>query len=209
MNLLKSEYSLLKKYNVSRETILDLYELENLIISKNKEINLISKRTENDIRMRHIVDSAQAIDFIDINDEKCTDIGSGGGMPGLVLAVMTKEKKNMLFELYEKSYHKSNFLKEVSRKLTLNTKIRQKNIFNEKNLESGTVVARAFKPLPIMLNLLNNNFLRFKNLVLFMGENGKKSLNDAYKYWEFEYKIKKSITNNNSFLVNIKNIKKK
>ena len=71
MNLLKSEYSLLKKYNVSRETILDLYELENLIINKNKEINLISKKTENDIRIRHIVDSAQAIDFIDINDKKC------------------------------------------------------------------------------------------------------------------------------------------
>ena len=60
-------------------------------------------------------------------------------------------KNSMKVHLYEKSYHKSRFLKEVSEKLNLNTKIFQKNIFEIKNLETGTIMSRAFKPMPVVL----------------------------------------------------------
>ena len=82
-------------------------------------------------------------------------------------------------------------------------------IREEKKLISGTVVARAFKPLPIILELLEKNFEKYSNLVVFMGKNGKQLLEDSIKKWEFEYKNKRSITNKDSFLINIKNIKKK
>ena len=72
--------------NVSRETLKELEDYSNAIISRNKRINLISKSTENTIKQRHIEDSAQIIDFIDKNDIKvCTDIGSGAGLPGICL----------------------------------------------------------------------------------------------------------------------------
>ena len=82
----------------------------------------------------------------------------------------------MKINLYEKSYHKSLFLKEVSRKLKLETEVIQKDIFQSKELMSGTIMARAFKPLPIVLELVYENFSSYKNLILFMGKNGKNVL---------------------------------
>ena len=203
------DYSKLEHLDVSRETFPDLEEFRSLIIQKNKEINLISTNTEKISKERHIIDSAQIVEFIDKNDKICTDIGSGSGLPGIVLAIIMKHKKSdMMFHLYEKSFHKSNFLIEVSKRLNLKTKIFQKDIFKEKNLLSDTIVSRAFKPLPIILHLAKNNFKKFKNVVLFLGKNGKDLLEQALKEWEFEYIKKNSLTNPDSFLIKIKNIKK-
>ena len=120
-------YSKLEPLNVSRETFPELEEFRKIIIKNNKDINLISKKTEEISKERHIIDSAQIIDFIDKNDNICTDIGSGSGLPGIVLAIIMKHKNSkMEFHLYEKSFHKSNFLKEVSEKLKLKTTIYKK-----------------------------------------------------------------------------------
>ena len=203
------EYSKLEPLNVSRETFPELEEFRSLILKKNKEINLISYKTEEISRERHIVDSAQIIDFINKNDNLCTDIGSGSGLPGIVLAIIMKHKKSdMEFHLYEKSFHKSNFLREVSKKFNLNTKIFQKNIFEEKNLTTDIIVARAFKPLPVVLNLVNENFKKYKSIILYLGKNGKQILMDSLSNWQFEYKEKKSLTSEDSFLVKIYNLKK-
>ena len=206
------KYSLLEQLNVSRETCVDFEKFISMLIKKNQEINIIGKETakNNNIRQRHIVDSAQAIDFVDLNANTTSDIGTGGGMPGIVMAIIMKNLKNkMKINLYEKSYHKSLFLKEVSRKLKLETEVIQKDIFQSKELMSGTIMARAFKPMPIVLELVYKNFSSYKNLILFMGKNGKNVLEQTLKNWDFDYKEKKSITNSDSFLLNIKNIKKK
>ena len=76
-----NNYLILDKFNVPRETFSELDEFKDLIIEKNKEINLISYKSVGDIRKRHIVDCAQIIDLIDINSKICTDIGSGAGLP--------------------------------------------------------------------------------------------------------------------------------
>ena len=204
------KYSILDKFNVSRETCIDFERFISLILEKNQKINLIGKKTESIIRERHIIDSAQAIDLIDLNDTICSDLGSGGGLPGIVLAIMMKNlNQPMKFKLYEKSHLKSIFLKNVSRKLNLNTEVIEGDIFERNNLRSETVIGRAFKPLPVVLELMNKNFSKYKNLILFMGKNGKQTLNDAFKVWKFEYKEKMSLTSADSFLISIKNIKKK
>jgi len=205
-------YSKLKDLNVSRETFLDFENYISMIIEKNKKINIISQNTSSKkaIIDRHIIDSAQIIDFVDFNYNTTTDLGSGGGMPGIVVAIMLKNmKKSMNVHLYEKSYHKSRFLEEVSEKLNLNTKIFQKNIFEIKNLETGTIMSRAFKPMPVILDLVYENFSKYKNLIFFMGKNGKKIFESSKKDWELEYIEKKSLTNEDSFLLNIKKITKK
>jgi len=205
-----NNYHILRKFNVSRETykMLDVYR--KLVIEKNKEINLISKKTVVNFVERHTIDCAQAIDFIDFNSKKCTDLGSGAGLPGVIIAIMLKERNiRMKINLYEKSYHKAKFLRLISEKLKLDVEIFEKDIFKEKNLSTETIIARAFKPLPTILDLVEKNFKNYSNLIIFMGKNGKQIIEDSIKKWKFEYKEKRSITSNDSFLVSIKNIKKK
>ena len=197
--------------NVSRETLYQLELYKNSIISKNKSINLISKSTEKLINTRHIEDSAQTIDFIDKNDIKiCTDLGSGAGLPGIVLGILMKSKKP-LFKLifYEKSYHKSIFLEQMTKKFNLNSEVHRKNIFDERNLITDVIISRAFKPLPIIFQIAKTNFKNFKYIILFLGKSGKKILNDALKFWKFDYEEKKSLTSTESMIVKISNLKKK
>ena len=211
-NIILNTYSKISNLNVSRETCNELEALISMIEEKNKEINIISKKKyqKQDIRKRHIIDSEQIIDFIDLNCNTTSDLGSGGGMPGLIVAIVMKRVKNsMKVHLYEKSYHKCVFLKEVSKKLNLNTEIIQKDIFTVKNIETGTIMSRAFKPMPIILDLVNDNFKKFKNIILFMGSSGRKTLNEILQNWDLDYEEKKSLTNDDSFILNIKNIKKK
>ena len=211
-NLILNSYSKISNINVSRETCNELENLISMILEKNKEINIISKKIseKKELRERHIIDSAQIIDFIDLNYNTTCDLGSGGGMPGLIVAIVMKKLKNSLkINLYEKSYHKCAFLKEVSKKLNLNTEVIQKDIFTVKNIETGTIMSRAFKPMPAVLSLINENFKNFKNIIFFMGVSGRQILNDTLKEWNMEYEVKKSITNEKSFILNIKKIEKK
>ena len=197
--------------NVSRETFKELKDYSSSIISRNKEINLISASTEKSINTRHIEDSAQTIDFINKKDIKvCTDLGSGAGLPGIVLAILMKHK-NPLFKVifYEKSFHKSNFLKEMSKKFKLNTEIHQKNIFKEKNLNTDVIISRAFKPLPIIFEIASKNFKNFKYIILFLGKSGKEIMKDALLNWKFDYEEKKSLTSEGSLVIKISNLEKK
>ena len=174
-NVFLNSYSEISNLNVSRETCVEFETLISMIQDKNREINIISKKyTEKEIiRERHIKDSVQIIDFIDLNSNTTSDLGSGGGMPGIIVAiVMKKLKKGMKINLYEKSFHKCVFLREVSKKLKLNTEVIQKDIFTVKNIETGTIMSRAFKPMPVLLDLVNKNFKKYKNLILFMGKSG-------------------------------------
>ena len=196
---------------VSRETLDELNKYSLSILKKNKEINLISTSTEKSIKSRHIEDSAQIIDFVDKNDiSVCTDLGSGAGLPGIVLSILMKSKKpEFKVILYEKSYHKSNFLKEISKKFNLNTEINQKNIFDQKNLQTDIIISRAFKPLPVIFEIALKNFKKFKYIILFLGKRGKEILKEAAKKWEFDHEERKSLTNEESLVIKISNLKKK
>ena len=211
-NVILNSYSKFPNLNVSRETCNDLEHLISMIQEKNKEINIISRKTDEKgvIRERHILDSAQIVDFIDLNSNTTCDLGTGGGMPGLIVAIAMKKIKNtMKINLYEKSHNKCVFLKEVSKKLNLNTEIIHKDIFTVKNIETGTIMSRAFKPMPVILNLVRENFKKYKNIIFFMGSSGKKILNETLKEWDLDYEVKKSLTNDESFILNIQKIRKK
>ena len=211
-NVILNSYSKIPNLNVSRETCNDLERLISMIQEKNREINIISKKTDEKcvIRERHILDSAQIVDFVDLNSNTTCDLGTGGGMPGLIVAIAMKKIKNtMKINLYEKSHNKCVFLKEVSKKLNLNTEIIHKDIFTVKNIETGTIMSRAFKPMPVILNLVRENFKKYKNIIFFMGSSGKKILNETLKEWDLDYEVKKSLTNDDSFILNIRKIRKK
>tara|TARA_B100001778_G_scaffold121313_1_gene99660 strand:- start:52 stop:690 length:639 start_codon:yes stop_codon:yes gene_type:complete len=205
---LEIDYKKIKSL-VSRETLKELETFRKLIIMRNNDINLISSTTIEASKDRHIVDSAQIIDFVDKNTSICTDLGSGAGLPGIVLAIIMKHKNSdMQFNLYEKSYHKSKFLEEVSRKFNLNTKVFNQNIFEQENLHSEIIVARAFKPMIVILDLVNKSFKKFSNIILLLGKNGRSSIKECQKKWKFDYVEKNSLTNEESLVIKISNLKK-
>ena len=120
----QNHQGLIKLLQVSRETIESLNIYEALLLENNKKLNLISKSTENIIKTRHILDSAQVIDFIDKNSKICADLGAGAGFPGIVLSILFKERKYPIrMNLYEKSPKKCQFLSKVIKKLDLNALI--------------------------------------------------------------------------------------
>ena len=92
-NVILNYYSKIPNLNVSRETCNELESLISMIQEKNKEINLISREIyeKEQIRQRHIIDSAQIIDFVDLNCNTTSDLGTGGGMPGLIIAIVMKK----------------------------------------------------------------------------------------------------------------------
>ena len=196
---------------VSRETIISLEKYENYLINANKTLNLIGKSTINQIWTRHFLDSAQVIDFIDKNDKTLVDIGSGAGFPGLVLAIMSKDRKIPLkIKLIEKSSKKIIFLKKLINKLRLNVDVMDQNILEgSKKLSEDIFVARAFKPLQIVLELIHNKAENWNKIFIFLGKTGKNELLQASKSWDIKYKQRMSVTSTDSFVLEINNLEKK
>ena len=99
-NVILNSYSKISNLNVSRETCNELESLISMIQEKNKKINIISKKMceKEGIRDRHIIDSAQITDFIDLNCNTTTDLGTGGGMPGLIVGIIMKQIKMLIMD---------------------------------------------------------------------------------------------------------------
>ena len=196
---------------VSRETITSLKKYEDMLINANKTLNLVGNSTINDIWNRHFLDSAQVIDYIDKNDKTLVDLGSGAGFPGLVLAITLKDKKIPLkIKLIEKSPKKVKFLRDLINELHLDVKVINQNIFEEpKKLLEDVFVARAFKPLKIILQLIHNKAVNWKKIFIFLGKTGKNELLQASKIWDIEYKQRVSVTSNDSIVIEINRLNKK
>ena len=196
---------------VSRETITSLVKYENYLIKSNKTLNLIGKSTINKIWVRHFLDSAQVIDFIDKNTCSLIDLGSGAGFPGLIIAILAKDRKIRLkVKLIEKSTKKALFLREIVNYLNLNVEVLNINaLTHAKKLEADLIVARAFKPLKIILRFLDKNTKNWKKVFLFLGKTGQNELLQASKSWDIKYKQRMSLTSSDSIVIEINKLKKK
>jgi len=194
---------------VSRETSEKLDSFYNHLIFKNKKMSLIAKSTERLTYIRHFEDSAQIIDYLDDDSQEILDIGTGAGFPGIILDIIKVDKnKKFNMNLLEKSAKKCKFLKETIRLLELDIKIHNVDINMLRNKNYNVIVARAFKPLLVLLNILDNTNIKFKKLILHKGEKYESEILDAQKYWEIKCEFKKSITNNLSKIFVINSAKK-
>ena len=204
-------HTLTSNYQVSRETIGSLVKYEEMLIKSNKSLNLIAKSTVQNIWIRHFLDSFQVIDFVDENQKTLVDLGSGAGFPGLVLSIAAKEKKIPLkIKLIEKSKRKTIFLKEIITKLKLNADVVNENIEDKKfHFVDDAFVARAFKPIPKIFELIHNKAENFKKIIIFLGKNGQEGLLQASKNWHIQYKQRMSVTSNDSFIIEVNKLIKK
>ena len=170
----------------------------NALISANKKHNFISKSTEFDIWHRHILDSAQLVKFIDFSKGSLSDLGSGAGFPGLVLAIFN-ENKDFEVKLYEKSPVKRTFLEEISKRLSIKVEIKG-NVYEE-IVDTDYVVSRAFKKFELIIQVSREIVKKSHKLIVLKGQNAQEDLKKAFKNQKYPYKLECSMTNNNSKII--------
>ena len=199
----------MKKFNVSRETITSFCEYENLLTKWNEKINLVSKNTLVDIWDRHFLDSGQIINHVDASGKTWVDVGAGAGFPGLVVALLLKDKKiDCDFTLVEKNKKKAFFLNEVIRNLNLKVKVVNSSINCIEPLNADILSARAFSELKDLIQIAYHH-RREGGVCLFLkGENYRFELDKTLNYWFFDYDIVNSLSDPSGKIIRVKKILK-
>ena len=187
--------------NFSDISINKLKLFSNRVILANKKHNFISKSTETNIWQRHILDSAQLVKFIDFKSGSLSDLGSGAGFPGIVLAIFN-DNEDFHVKLFEKSPVKRKFLDVIIKDLDLNAKV-LKNI-NDEVLDSEIIVCRAFKKLDQIIQVSREIAKKPHKLIVLKGQNAQEELNKAFKNEKYPYKIENSMTDKHSRIIIIK-----
>ena len=193
-----------EQLNFTSKSIATLKIFVDELINANKKHNFISKSTEADIWQRHILDSAQLVKFIDFSKGSLSDLGSGAGFPGLVLAIFNNNK-DFHVKLFEKSPVKRAFLKEISNKLSLKVEIKG-NIYEE-IVDADYIVSRAFKKLEVIIQVSREIIKKPHKMIVLKGQNAHEDLKKAFKRKKYAYKLEDSITNKDSKII-IVDIKK-
>lgn len=195
--------------SVSRETLLKLNKFHELLIENNKKMSLISKKTEEIAVERHYEDCAQLIKYLKKSDKTILDIGTGAGLPGIILEII-KNDYEMSFSthLVEKSPKKGKFLEKANSFLDLDLKIHNCDVGSMKKKDFTTLISRAFKPMRSFLQIISNAQLKYKKIIMMKGENFMDEFNEAKKYFEINCDIHESMTNPGSKLFVIKGVTK-
>ena len=192
INILKNDL------NFNDYSIEKLKKFTNLVLRENKKHNLIAKSTENQIWVRHILDSAQLVKFIDFSSNSLADLGTGAGFPGLVVDIFNKNKAFHV-KLYEKSPVKRQFLMMVIRELSLNAQVL--GDVREEVIDSDIIICRAFKKLEHVIQVSREIAKKPHKLIILKGQNAQDELNKSLKFKKYPYKLEKSITNIDSKII--------
>ena len=200
----------IKGLNVSRETLKSFCEYEALLSKWNKKINLVSQNTLARLWNRHFLDSGQIINHVDALGKKWVDVGAGAGFPGLVVALLLRDRKiDCDMVLVEKNTNKVFFLNEVIRKLNLNVKVVNKNVDTIEPLNADIFTARAFSELKNLIELAFRH-RKERGICLFLkGENYRFELDKTLNYWFFDYDIFDSVSNSSGKIIRVKKIFKR
>ena len=186
------------QFNFRSKSISDLKIFIEELLKANRRHNFIAKSTEMNIWHRHILDSAQLIKFIDFSKGSISDLGSGAGFPGLILAIFNANK-DFHVKLYEKSPVKRAFLEEISNKLSIKVQIFG-NIYDE-IIDSNYIVCRAFKKLDTIIQVSREIVKKPHKLIILKGQNAQNDLKKAFKKEKYDYKLENSITDEGSKII--------
>ena len=180
------------------QSIDKLKMLETELLNANKKYNFIAKSTEDSIWSRHILDSAQLVKYINFKQGSLSDLGSGAGFPGLVLAIYN-QNFNFHVKLYEKSPVKRDFLDEMIDKLKIKAEL-YPNVFDG-IIESEYIVSRAFKKLDKIIQVSREIAKKPHKLIILKGQNAQKEAIKAFKSYKYSYKLEESMTDKKSKII--------
>ncbi len=187
------------KLNFTNKSIKKLTVFHDYLLKWNKKYNLISKNTENQVWSRHILDSAQLVRFInDFKSASISDLGSGAGFPGIVLAIFYEDD---LFhvKLVEKSPIKRIFLEKIISKLALNVQIIE-NAYSEK-ASADIVVCRAFKKLKEIVKISREIYEKPHKILILKGKDAQAEINTLSLQKNYSYSLESSMTDHKSKII--------
>ena len=192
---------------VSRETYDKLRDYESLIQKWNPSINLVAKSTMSDLWNRHIFDSAQVYYAASAElSGNCTDIGSGGGLPAIVIAILAQSTdKQVQMTMVESDKRKSVFLRTAIRELGLhNANVLNERIENVQMPVSKFISARALAPLTELFGFAQKLSDDKTTLLFQKGKNWLTEIEIAQNHWSFDYEAIKSETDSNAVILKIR-----
>lgn len=203
-----SEARFLEAVNVSRETLERLRAYDALLQKWNPKINLVSGSTLNEVWSRHFLDSAQIFDLAD-GDGLWADLGSGGGFPGLVVAILAMEKRpNLTVTLVESDLRKSAFLASVARELGLTVDLQSQRIEAMAALSADVISARALAPLDKLLEFADQHLAARGKAIFLKGASWRSELATAQKLWSFDFEAHESKTGDGAAILVIDGVKR-
>lgn len=200
---------LIAAQRVSRETMDKLRAFESLLRKWNSRINLVSPSTLPDLWARHVVDSAQVFSIAHIKRGLWVDLGSGGGLPAIVCAILAQElRPEINFILIESDKRKSAFLAICSQELALPVTVMASRAEAVEPLSADIVSARALAPLPELLPLVARH-LHLNGLALLpKGKAHQAELEAARTGWQFEFESHRSLTDTSARIFAMKDIQR-
>ncbi|EAR53049.1 glucose-inhibited division protein B [Oceanicola granulosus HTCC2516] len=185
-------------------------EFAQLVAKWNPRINLVSKGSLADLHDRHIADSIQLYRHIPPEVESWADLGSGGGFPGIILAILAKGTRSSPIEvtLVESDQRKATFLRTASRQLDLAVNVATSRIEDLPPMNAHGLSARALAPLTKLLDYAARH-LSPDGFALFpKGETAAKEIATAEADWSFDLEQIPSITNPEAVILKLKRIKR-
>lgn len=209
MRALDGKEKFLEHFNVSRETIERLEIYEELIRKWNSAINLVAASTVDQIWDRHFLESVQAYDFADANSGKWLDLGSGGGFPGAVVAILAAEADSTIrMTCIESDIRKCEFLRTVSRSTGIPMQVVSRRIEETPPQEASIISARALSSLGKLLQFADRHVAPAGQAVFLKGESWPQEVDNARNDWTFDLETCPSLTNPTSALLKLRNIKR-
>lgn len=192
--------------DVSRETVARLDHFEDLLRRWNPKINLIAPSTIPQIRQRHIDDSLQIAAHVQPEDGLWADIGSGGGLPGIILAIAFADRP-VDFVLVESDQRKSTFLRTAIRELDLpKARVVTARIEEADPLNAAYLSARALAPMPRLMPYLRRHLAQNGQAWLMKGEQWQAELEEARRSWKFNDEAFPSQTQSGAAIIKISGV---
>ncbi|MCB5199214.1 16S rRNA (guanine(527)-N(7))-methyltransferase RsmG [Loktanella sp. TSTF-M6] len=193
--------------DVSRETLLTLEQFSALLLKWNAKINLVARSQVSDIWTRHVQDSLQLLPHIPEHCDTLTDIGSGGGFPGVVIAIAAKtQRPEMRVQLIESDQRKAAFLRTAARTFDLNVDVFAERITDTTAVRAQCVTARALAPLTDLLGFAAQ-LLEPSGVAIFpKGQSAPVEVATARESWQFSCDATVSQTDPDAQILVIKDI---
>lgn len=201
-----NEKSILEDLNVSRETLQRLERFEQIILKWNPKINLVSRLSLKQIWTRHIADSVQVFRCTEHPDH-WVDIGSGGGFPGLIVAILAADvAPGMKVTLIESDQRKSAFLRTAARECGARVTVISKRIEEADPQNAGVLSARALADLSLLLEFAERHLGPGGTALFPKGGSWKKEVDNAQQRWQFEAEPVKSLTEPEAVILKIRGV---